>query len=36
MPGDTEPGDVNKVQKKLEMARVRLAKGNVGSTASKE
>jgi len=28
LPGDTEPGDVNKVQKKLEVARVKLAKGN--------
>jgi tetratricopeptide (TPR) repeat protein len=36
MPGDTEPGDVNKVQKKLEMARVRLAKGTPGSASSKE
>jgi tetratricopeptide (TPR) repeat protein len=27
-PGDSEPGDANKVQKKLEMAKVRLAKGN--------
>ena len=31
-PGDSEPGDVNKVQKKLEMAKVRLAKGNSATT----
>ena len=33
-PGDSEPGDVNKVQKKLELAKVRLAKG--GTAATKE
>ena len=33
-PGDSEPGDVNKVQKKLETAKVRLAKG--GTAATKE
>jgi tetratricopeptide (TPR) repeat protein len=31
-PGDSEPGDVNKVQKKLEMAKVRLAKGSNSAT----
>jgi tetratricopeptide (TPR) repeat protein len=36
MPGDTEPGDVNKVQKKLELARVRLAKGGPGASPAKE
>jgi tetratricopeptide (TPR) repeat protein len=35
-PSDTEPGDVNKVQKKLEVARVKLAKGNQASTSTKE
>ena len=33
-PGDSEPGDANKVQKKLETAKVRLAKG--GSATTKE
>jgi tetratricopeptide (TPR) repeat protein len=36
MPGDTEPGDVNKVQKKLELARVKLAKGAPGTASNKE
>ena len=36
MPGDTEPGDANKVQKKLELARVKLAKGAPGTAANKE
>jgi tetratricopeptide (TPR) repeat protein len=31
-PGDSEPGDVNKVQKKLELAKVRLAKGGTATT----
>jgi len=32
-PGDTEPGDVAKVEKKLEGARVRLAKGSPSAAA---
>ncbi len=33
---DAEPADVNKVQKKLEMAKVRLAKGNTSASNTKE
>jgi tetratricopeptide (TPR) repeat protein len=36
VPADAEPGDVNKVQKKLELAKVRLAKGDLGSVSAKE
>lgn len=35
-PSDTEPGDVSKVQKKLEVAKVKLAKSNQASTSTKE
>jgi Flp pilus assembly protein TadD len=35
IPADAEPGDVNKVQKKLESARVKLAKQDGGTAANK-
>ncbi len=36
MPGDSEPGDVNKVQKKLESARVKLAREESSAAGSKQ
>lgn len=36
MPGDLEPGDVSKVQKKLESARVKLAKEESTASGSKQ